>query len=235
MKYPKPLLQGTFIKRYKRFFADVKLDSGEVITAHCPNTGSMKGLNTEGLIARVLPNDDPKRKLKYTLEHLCIGGHWVGVNTGLPNKIVKEALENKQIPELVNYNILKTEQKYGENSRIDILLEKSETGEKCYVEIKNVTLMEETGLASFPDAVTERGRKHLNELINVVKKGDKACIFYLINRTDCDKVTCAEHIDPAYAATFKEAIASGVQCLAYNSKITESEITVDRKVDVIHG
>lgn len=235
MKYPEKLLKGQFIKRYKRFFADIKLDSGEIITAHCPNTGSMKGLNSEGLLARVLPNSDPKRKLKYTLEQIGTHTSWVGVNTGLPNKIVKEALENKQIEELSSYDILKTEQKYGINSRIDILLENSTTGEKCYVEIKNVTLMEEAGLASFPDAVTERGRKHLNELIDVVKKGDKACIFYLINRTDCDKVTCAKEIDPAYSATFKRALASGVGCLAYSTVMTDTEIKIDKRVELING
>lgn len=235
MQYSGKLIQGKFLKRYKRFFVDVLLDNHEIVTAHCPNTGSMMGLKEEGFLVRLTQNDDPKRKLKFTLEQVNPGSGWVGVNTNLPNKVVKEALENKEIPELSHYDIIETEKKYGQNSRIDILLTNSKNGEICYVEIKNVTLSLQAKEAAFPDAVTERGRKHMQELTEMVKKGHKACIFYLINRTDCDKVTLADEIDPKYAEAFKEATAAGVICLAYSAKLTETEIKLEKKIDVTYG
>lgn len=233
MQFDTPLLKGQFIKRYKRFFVDVKLEkSGEIITAHCPNTGSMKGLLNEGCDAYVLHNDDPKRKLKYTLELLQhpTSGALVGVNTQRPNHIVKTAIESGTIAELSGYSELKMEQKYGVNSRIDILLTGSDKPD-CYVEVKNTTLTE-NGVAQFPDAVTTRGQKHIDELTGMVKQGHRAVMFYLVNRSDCQYFEPADSIDPVYGQKLREFLQNGGEALAYACQNTVESIQVIDKLNI---
>ena len=202
MEFSQPLIPGILLKRYKRFLADIKLDTGEFITAHCANSGSMKTCKEPGWKVLVSKSNNPKRKLKYTWEMVHNGTCWIGINTQVPNKIASEAILNGVIPELAGYTNLKNEVKYGKNSRIDILL----TGDQpdCYVEVKNVTLVEEDGFYKFPDAVTERGRKHLSELLDVVKAGGRAVMLYVIQRSDGTIFKPAYEIDPAYGARLKE-------------------------------
>ncbi|MGL1901799.1 MAG: DNA/RNA nuclease SfsA [Fibrobacterales bacterium] len=233
----KGLIKGTLLKRYKRFFVDVALDTGETVVAHCPNTGSMKTLLDGTVIAYLLPNNDPKRKLKYTLYLLELShGAIVCVNTQLPNYLVKEAIEDGVIPELNGYVAIKTEVKYGEeNSRIDILLEYPEI--KTYVEVKNVTYLHcnDGGVAKFPDSVTSRGLKHLHELEREVKKGNRGVMLYLVNRTDATSYSVAKEIDPAYADAAVKAQDVGVEFLPYKIFIQKIEgdwhLTIDSKLD----
>ena len=224
MKFPTPLLKGTLVQRYKRFMADIVLDTGEEITAHCANSGSMLGVKEPGSEVWVSPANNPKRKLKYTWELIKVGKSYVGINTSLPNKIVQESIETGVVPELKGYDTLRREVKYGKNSRIDILLE-DEAKPDCYVEIKNVTLRR-SKLAEFPDAVTARGTKHLGELANQVAAGDRAVMYYLTQREDCDTFTVADDIDPTYAEALETAMAAGVEVICYKCKLTPREITV---------
>ena len=214
---------GTFVKRYKRFFVDVELDSGEVVTAHCANTGSMKSLLLDGAKCYLQHNDDPKRKLKYTLVAMLLpNGAWVCANTHLPNKLVVDAIEQGVVEELNGFENLRTEVKYGEeNSRIDILLERGD--EKHYVEVKNVTYIPEFSfsMALFPDAVSTRGAKHLKELKREVEKGNKASMFYLLSRTDAEQFGIAANIDSEYKKCFDEAVEAGIQVLAYRLAFKE--------------
>ena len=233
MQFDTPLLKGQFIKRYKRFFVDVKLEkSGEIITAHCPNTGSMKGLLNEGCDAYVLKNDDPKRKLKYTLELIeyPTSGALVGVNTQRPNHIVAEGIESGTIAGLSNYSELKAEQKYGVNSRIDILLSGSDLPD-CYVEVKNTTLAE-GDVAQFPDSVTTRGQKHLDELGDMVRQGHRAVMVYLVNRSDCKTFSPADDIDPVYGEKLREFLQNGGEALAYACQNTPESIQVTDKLKI---
>ena len=224
MKFSTPLLKGTLVQRYKRFMADIVLDTGEEITAHCANSGSMLGVKEPGSEVWVSPANNPKRKLKYTWELIKVGKSYVGINTSLPNKIVQESIETGVVPELEGYDTLRREVKYGKNSRIDILLE-DEAKPDCYVEIKNVTLRR-SKLAEFPDAVTARGTKHLGELANQVAAGDRAVMYYLTQREDCDTFTVADDIDPTYAEALETAMAAGVEVICYKCKLTPREITV---------
>ena len=194
MSNPVNFISGRLIKRYKRFFADVKLDSGEIVTAHCPNTGSMMGLLTEGNIVYLSKTDNEKRKLKYTLEVVKVLGASVGVNTHRANRIVEEGIVEKKISSLGKKYDFRREVKYGTNSRIDFLIT-NKKGEEIFVEVKNVTLSKRKGVAEFPDAITERGSKHLLELIDVVKKDKKAIMLFLVQRNDCKKFRIAEEID----------------------------------------
>lgn len=203
MRFEKPIVVGKLVKRYKRFFADIILESGEQVTAHCPNTGSMKSCGTAGDTVILTRNNDQKRKLKYTWEMTERENTFVVVNTALPNIIVKEALIAKQIPELAEYVDIKSEVKYGENSRIDFLLT-APSARPCYVEVKNVTLAEEK-VALFPDAITSRGLKHLVELANVAQHGSKAVMFFLVNRSDVTEFLPAWDIDPIYCRGLIEA------------------------------
>jgi sugar fermentation stimulation protein A len=199
-----------------------------VVTAHCANPGSMLGLKEPGLEAWIAPAANENRKLKWDLELLRVDGHLVGINTNHPNKLAAEAIEAGRIAELTGYAALRREVKYGENSRIDILLEDADRP-PCYVEIKNVHLKRDTGvpgLAEFPDAVTARGAKHLRELANVVTDGGRAVMFYLVQRVDCDRFTLANDIDPVYANAFREARAAGVEAICYACDITTAGITV---------
>jgi len=225
MNYPK-LISGKLLKRYKRFLCDIELSSGEVVVAHCVNTGSMRTCCEEGSTVFLSLSQNPKRKLKYTLEIIKQGKTFIGVNTLLANKLVKEAILNGHIPELKGYDQLKTEVKYGENSRVDILLQSEKT--TCYVEIKNVSMVYKN-IAYFPDAVTKRGTKHLRELATIAKV-HRAVIFFLVQRDDCDKFQPAVFIDPEYAQTLNKSWESGVEILVYQSKINHKKNVVRQKL-----
>ena len=221
-----PLITGTLIKRYKRFLADVELDTGETITAHVANPGSMMGLNTPGSKVWLSISNNPKRKLKYSWELLEVDGALVGINTNHPNKLGVEAIEDGTIKELQGYGSLRREVKYGKNSRIDILLEDGADGRPAYVEIKNVHLSRNPPLAEFPDSVTARGTKHLVELGDMVEQGHRAVMLYLVQRTDCDRFALAREIDPKYAETLDMARKRGVEVLVYGCEISPSSIKV---------
>ncbi len=234
MKFASPLLKGTLTQRYKRFLADVVLEDGSAVTAACPNTGSMLGLTAPGSTVWLSTSDSPTRKYRHTWEMIEAGpgktSTLVGINTGHPNAIVSEAITAGKVAELTGFNELRREVKYGENSRIDILLEDTNKG-LCYVEIKNVHLMRKAGLAEFPDSKTERGVKHLNELSNMVAAGHRAVMVFLIQRGDAKLFDVAGDIDPAYAAAFVKAAATGVEMLAYRCKLTNHEIKLEKRVD----
>ena len=227
MDFTTPLIPARLIKRYKRFLADARLEDGTEITAHCANPGSMMGLKEPGTKIWLEPNDDPKKKLKYgwrLVDHE--DGHFTGVDTSVPNRALKASLMAHEIPELASYPTVRSEVKYGQNSRIDFLL--SGDGPDLYVEVKSVTLSRQTGCAEFPDSVTARGTKHLNELVEMVKSGHRALMFYLVQRTDADHVTLAEDIDPTYAAAFDAGRAAGVEVLAYDCQISPQSITLGK-------
>jgi len=230
MKLPHPLYQGKLIRRYKRFLADVELENGVTITAHCPNSGSMKGCSDPGMPVLLSQSDNPKRKLKYTWELVKANGAWVGIHTGYPNKLVQEAIEAGTIPELQGYTNIRPEVKYGKNSRVDLLLE-GQAG-SCYVEVKNVTLVE-NGLALFPDAVTTRGQKHLLELMEMVKSGHRSVIFFVVQRADGTAVAPADRIDPEYGRLLRQAVANGVEALAYRAEVTPQHIRLTMRLPVL--
>jgi sugar fermentation stimulation protein A len=222
------LYKGRLIKRYKRFLADIILENGEEITAHVPNSGAMTSCIEPNCEVWVTFHDNPKRKLKYTLELTKMNENLICTNTGVANKIAIEAIKNGTIKELQNYTSLKPEQKYGKNSRIDILLENE--NKKCYVEIKSVTLKIDEMLA-FPDAITSRGTKHLIELSDMVKEGHRAVMLYVIQRTDQLPFRLAEEIDKKYAQTFKEVTKNAVEVLVYQSNINLEKIEIEKRVD----
>ncbi|HEY4745386.1 MAG TPA: DNA/RNA nuclease SfsA [Desulfuromonadaceae bacterium] len=221
MILPAPLIPGTLIKRYKRFLADVTLADGSMVTAHCPNSGSMKGCAVPGSRVFLSRSTNPNRKLAHTWELAESDGFWAGINTGLPNRLVREAIEDGTVAELQGYGTIRPEVPYGEHSRIDLLLE-GPTG-RCFVEVKNVTLVEQ-GRALFPDAVTTRGQKHLNELMRVVREGDRGVIFFTVQRGDGHAVSPADAIDPEYGRLLRLALANGVEALAYRAEVTTEEI-----------
>ncbi|MEL7253199.1 MAG: DNA/RNA nuclease SfsA [Pseudomonadota bacterium] len=222
MRFQTPLVPGTLIRRYKRFFADVQLEDGREVTAHCPNTGPMTSINDPGSRVWLEPNDDPKKKLKFGWRLLQDGDAFVGVDTSLPNRIVKEALLGPGIDGLTGYDDVLPEQKYGQNSRIDFLLRGGERD--AYVEVKSVTLNRTPGLAEFPDTVTTRGRKHLEDLGEMARLGHRAVMLYLVQRTDCKAVTLAEDYDPAYVAAFRVARTQGMEVIALGCHITPEGI-----------
>ena len=232
MNNPVKFISGRLIKRYKRFFADVKLDSGEVVTAHCPNTGSMMGLLTEGNIVYLSKTDNEKRKLKYTLEIIRDKGASVGVNTHRANRIVEKAIIEKKISTLGKKYDFRREVKYGKNSRIDFLIT-NKKGEEIFVEVKNVTLSKRKGVAEFPDAITERGSKHLLELIDVVKKNKRAIMLFLVQRNDCKKFRIAEEIDSMYKKNIMNAMKAGVEILCYGCSFVRNNIELDKKIKFI--
>jgi len=227
MKFKERLLQGILIKRYKRFFVDIKYQD-KTITAHCPNSGSMMGLLKLGNPVWFTHANDPKRKLKYTLQMISINKKLVGINTHLTNKIVLEALERKKIKSLTNFFNIKSEAKFSDNTRFDFLI--SNDKEKCFLEVKNVTLVRENNIAEFPDAITSRGTKHLRELINAKKKGYKSCILYLIQREDCKSLKIAKDIDEEYKNTFDTALKRGVKILCYDCKLNNEEIRINNQI-----
>jgi len=227
MKFKEKLLQGTLIKRYKRFFADIEYQK-KTITTHCPNSGSMMGLLRTGNTVYFSASSNPKRKLKYTLEIVEIDKKLVGINTHLTNKIVLEALNQKKIKKLVNFNNIRTEVKFSDKTRFDFLI--SNNKEKCFLEVKNVTLVRKNKIAEFPDAITSRGTKHLRELISAKKKGYKSYILYLIQREDCKSFKIAKDIDQEYKIVFDEALKKGVKILCYDCKLGNEEIKLNNQV-----
>ncbi len=229
MKFKQALHLGIFKKRYKRFFADVLLGD-QLVVAHTANTGSMTGCIGENWQALLSFHDSPSRKLKYSLEMTNNGQTWIGVNTSLTNALAIEAIQNGVISELQGYGELKPEAKIGE-SRIDILL--SNSHEKCYVEVKNVTLVNDQGQCLFPDSVSERGQKHLKELCEIVKNGQRAVMLFIVQREDCHNFNTEQSIDPKYCELLKLALESGVEVLVYQCKLTPSEIVVHRKLPII--
>ncbi|MAZ02139.1 MAG: DNA/RNA nuclease SfsA [Sneathiella sp.] len=231
MKFPSPLIRGRLMKRYKRFLADVELESGEIITAHVANPGSMMGLKDAGMTVWLSPANNPKRKLQYSWELVAADDALVGINTAHPNGIVAEAIENGEVAALAGYDTLTREVKYGANSRIDMLLSGGGKPD-CYVEVKNVTLMRGGAIAEFPDSVTARGTKHLQELQNMVAEGNRAVMFYLVQRTDCTAFRLAADIDPAYATAFHLAEDAGVEILCYDCHITTSEIRLGSPIPI---
>ncbi|HCH57646.1 MAG TPA: DNA/RNA nuclease SfsA [Rhodospirillaceae bacterium] len=233
MDFPDPLLRGTLVKRYKRFMADVVLESGDTVTAHCANTGAMLGVQNPGSEVWLSPARNPDRKLKFTWEMIRIGESLVGINTAHPNKIVAEAIEAGKIPELSGYGDLRREVKYGTNSRIDILL--SEDGKPdCYVEIKNVHLMRDTGVAEFPDSMSTRAAKHQGELANMVEQGARSVTVYLCQREDCDSFRLAADIDPDYARAVKDAKQRGVEAICYACALTPEAISISHRLEMKH-
>ena len=230
MKFKERLLQGILIKRYKRFFVDIKYKN-KIITAHCPNTGSMMGLLNKGNTTWFSKSNNPKRKLKYSLEIIKSGNSLVGINTLLTNKLVFEALNLKKIKSLIKFDNIKTEVKFSSNTRFDFLISNSK--EKCLLEVKNVTLLRNNSIAEFPDAITSRGTKHLNELINAQKQNFQSCIVYLIQRQDCKGFKIAEDIDTDYKTAFDKAIKAGVKILCYDCKINDEEVKLNNQVKLI--
>ncbi|MBT3599316.1 MAG: DNA/RNA nuclease SfsA [Candidatus Pelagibacter sp.] len=231
MKFTKSLIKGKLVKRYKRFFADIKLNE-ETIIAHCPNTGSMMGLLDEGNEVFVSKNDDPKRKLKYTLEIIKVKKNLVGVNTHFANKIAFHGLSNNLVKEVKNANNIKPEVFFDKETRFDFLVEKD--NQKTFVEVKNVTLSRKDKLAEFPDAVTSRGSKHLKTLIEATKKGYKTYLLFLVQIQGVTDFKIAKDIDKEYYENYKLAKKAGVKFLAYRCKISSKEIKIEKKIKIIN-
>ena len=230
MEFTKSLIKGKLIKRYKRFFVDVKLNK-EIVTAHCPNTGSMKGLLEEGNEVYLLKNDDPKRKLKYGLEIIKIKKKLVGVNTHMANKIVHHGLENNLIKELQNNDLIKPEVFFNKETRFDFLVKKN--NQKTFIEVKNVTLFRDKNTAEFPDAITSRGSKHLLTLIDAIKKGYKAYLLFLVQIQNMENFKIAKDIDVEYFNNYILAKKAGVNFLAYRCSISSKKIFIDKKLKII--
>ncbi|PKF78589.1 DNA/RNA nuclease SfsA [Vibrio sp. vnigr-6D03] len=236
MEFTSPLQRATLIKRYKRFLADIELEDGSVTTIHCANTGAMTGCADPGNTIWYSVSDNPKRKYPYSWElSQNAQGDMICINTAKPNALVVEAIKQGRIPELIGYDSLRTEVKYGsENSRIDVLLE-SEDRPKCYIEVKSVTLLEENGQGYFPDAVTTRGQKHLRELMEVSKNGSRAVLFFTVLHTGIEKVSSAHHIDAKYSQLLNQAKESGVEILCYKAKLSEREMQLIQNVEFINN
>jgi len=230
MEFTKSLLKGKLIKRYKRFFVDVKINN-EIVTAHCPNTGSMKGLLDEGNEVYLLKHDDPKRKLRYGLEIIKAQKNLVGVNTHMANKIVNHALSNNLIKELKDNDTIKPEVFFNKDTRFDFLIEKSK--QKIFLEVKNVTLFRGKKTAEFPDAVTSRGSKHLITLIDAIKKGYKAYLLFLVQIQNMENFKIARDIDDDYYKNYLAAKKAGVNFLAYRCDISSKKIFIDKKLKII--
>ena len=231
MKFDPPLIPARLIQRYKRFLFDAELDNGELITGSCPNTGSMRGLTTPGSRCYLTEHSGGTRKYRHALELVEADDTLVGINTGRPNRLVEEAIEDGLIGSLRDYAERKREQKYGINSRIDILLQDPGRG-RAYVEVKNVHFRRQAGLAEFPDSVTSRGAKHLEELGDMVEAGHRAIMVYLIQRSDIDRLSLCRDLDPAYAAAFDRAMKRGVEACAIRCKIKSDEIRAESMVPV---
>ncbi|UWS03433.1 DNA/RNA nuclease SfsA [Phaeobacter inhibens] len=226
MRFQTPLLPAVLIRRYKRFLADCQLPDGREVTAHCANPGSMLGLAEPGSAVWLEPNDNPKKKLKYGWRLVEVaGGTLVGVDTSVPNRALKSALEARQIAALSAYETVRAEVKYAEKSRIDFLL--SQPGlPDCYVEVKSVTLSRQPGLAEFPDSVTARGAKHLGNLADMCRAGHRAVLLYLVQRGDCDRFEIARDIDPTYAAAWDAAAAAGVERVVITTRVSPESVEI---------
>ena len=230
MNFNKRLISGEFIKRYKRFFVDVRI--GDLtVTAHCPNTGSMMGLLKRGNKVWLSKADNPKRKLKYTLQVIEDHNSKVGINTHLTNKIVLDALKKKNIKIFKDLIEIQQEVKFNDNKRFDFLL--IEKTKKTFIEVKNVTLSRKKGLAEFPDAITSRGLKHIKELLNARRKGYETYLLYLIQRDDCNKFKLARDIDPEYSKLLKKAVKKKLKILCYDCKFSSKGIKLNRKIQVL--
>ena len=230
MEFTKALIKGKLVKRYKRFFTDVKIGK-ETVIAHCPNTGSMKGLLDEGNEVFVSKNDDPKRKLKYTLEIIKVKKNLVGVNTHFANKIAYHGLSNNLVKEISNNDSIKPEVFFNKETRFDFLVEKNK--QKIFVEVKNVTLRREEKIAEFPDAVTTRGSKHLKTLIEAIKQGYKSYLLFLVQIEGVESFKIAKDIDKEYYKNYLLAKKAGVIFLAYQCKISSKEIKIDKRIKII--
>ncbi len=226
-----PLIKGVLVKRYKRFLADVKLADGSTVTAHCPNSGSMRGCCEPGRPVYLSQSDNPKRKLKYTWELMEMPQTLIGINTLVPNKLVIGAIAHGQVPEVVGYTQFKPEIKTSDHTRLDMLLTR-DNGEQCYVEVKNCTLVED-GMARFPDAVTIRGQKHLMELERLVDDGHRAVIFFLIQRMDAKAFKPAADIDPVYADALARVVKNGVEVIARSAVMTREMISMGEALPVM--
>ena len=232
MEFTKSLKKGKLIKRYKRFFVDVRLDN-KVVTAHCANTGSMKGLLEEGNDAYLTPNNDPKRKLKFGLEIIKTRKNLVGVNTHLANRIAEHGLNNNLVKELKNNDLIKPEVFFNKETRFDFLIEKNK--QKSFVEVKNVTLFRNENTGEFPDAITTRGSKHLLTLIDAIKKGYKTYLLFLVQIQNMENFKIAKDVDPEYYENYLLAKKAGVNFLAYRCNISSKKIFIDKKLKIING
>ncbi|CAN7352973.1 DNA/RNA nuclease SfsA [Phenylobacterium sp. LjRoot225] len=231
MDFPQPLTRAKLVRRYKRFFADVALENGTEITAHCPNPGAMLGLNVPGLTCWVSRSEDPKRKLAHTLELVEADGGLVGVNTLHPNRLVAEALAADAIPELSGYASHRREVRYGGASRVDFLLEAAGRP-AAWVEVKGVTLHRGGGLAEWPDCVSARGARHVAELAEVARLGDRAVVLFVVQRSDCDRFALARDLDPAFAAALDRVRDEGVEVLVYACEMSPEAVTLRRPIAV---
>ncbi len=233
MRFQTPLIPARLIRRYKRFLADMRLEDGREITAHCANPGSMMGLAEPGVKCWLEPNDDPKKKLKYgwrLVDHE--NGHFTGVDTSLPNRALREALEAGEVAKLAQYTDIRPEVKYGTGSRVDFLLSGAGLPD-LYLEVKSVTLSRSPGLAEFPDSVTVRGTRHLRELQAMIGEGHRAMMLYLVQRTDCTRFALARDIDPAYGVAFDAARAAGVEIMCLGTSISPREIRLAGAVECL--
>ena len=224
MKFQTPLIPGRLIRRYKRFLADILLEDGREVTAHCANPGAMLGVAEPGNRVWVEPNDDPRRKLKFSWKLIEIGAGFAGIDTSVPNKVAGEALRAGRIPGL--HGEIRAEVPYGTNSRVDFM------AGGTFVEVKNVHLMREPGLAEFPDCVTVRGAKHLDELAAQVAAGHRAVMLYVVQRTDCERLRFAADLDPGYYAAYLRARGQGVEAIAWSCEIDTAQITLDRPIPI---
>ncbi len=229
MRFSEPLIPARLIKRYKRFLADVRLGSGEEITVHCANPGSMLGLNTPNARVFISDSNNPKRKLRYSLELVEADGALVGVHTGRANALAEEAILGGMIPPLNDYDELRREVKYGEASRVDFLLN-SDGRRACYVEVKSVALSRSYQLAEFPDSVSKRAAKHMDDLTNEVRKGNRAVVLFVVQRGDCTRFAPASDIDPAYGLALQRARDEGVEILVYGANITPEKICIQKPI-----
>ncbi|MEO1701898.1 MAG: DNA/RNA nuclease SfsA [Pseudomonadota bacterium] len=238
MRFPSPLVRAKLVRRYKRFLADCILEDGREVTASVPNTGSMMGLSTPGMLVYLSVNDDPKLKYAHRLQLVEADGTLVGINTGYPNKLAEEAITGNLISNLAAYRTLKREQRYGENSRIDLLLEDEKLG-RAYVEVKNVHLMRQHRLAEFPDSVTSRGAKHLHELAQIRSKDTRAIMLFVIQRGDCEQFSLCRDLDKVYCGAFDMAVAAGVEAYAVQCHISQTGIIPHKLIpireDILQG
>ena len=233
MQFQSNLVSGRLVKRYKRFFAEVELSNGRIVTAHCPNTGSMLGLAKHGVKVWLEPNEDPRKKLKYSwklVDHE--NGHFTGVDTSMANKIVNHGLENNLIKEIRDIDLIKSEVFFNKETRFDFLIEKKK--QKSFIEVKNVTLFRENKTAEFPDAITTRGSKHLLTLIDAIKKGYKSYLIFLVQIQNMENFKIAKDIDPEYYSNYQIAKKAGVNFLAYRCKISSKKILIEKKLKIIN-